>query len=48
MQVLNKEIQFIEDRHNGESSLLTATKGVGALMAIVLVLDTILQRGSAD
>ena len=49
VQPLNEEIRFAESRKDGESSLLTATKGVvGALTAIAPVLDIILQRGNAD
>ena len=41
---LNEEIRFVEGRKDGESSLLTATKGmVGAMTAIVPVLDVILR-----
>ena len=48
VQALN-EIRFAEGRHDGECSLLRASKGiVGALTAIARVLDTVLQRGSAD
>ena len=49
VQALNEEIRFAEGRRDGESSLLTVSKGVvGALSAIAPVLGTVLQRGAAD
>lgn len=49
VQLMNDEIRFGDGRKEGESALMTASKGVvAALTAIAPLMDVVMQRGSAD
>lgn len=49
LQIMNEEIKFGEGRKEGESALITCSKGLVAILtAIAPTMDIILRRGSAD